>query len=105
MISEKRNFKEERGYVETTKNLVKTMRADTRELKLDNELKKTMKSAYERSSGRSQGSSYVAGLVDRSVFGTSEEMPSSSPCYLWELVPEPLLHTKIHRCSSSLQME
>ena len=43
MISEKRNFKEERGYVETNKNLVKTMRADRRELKLDNELKKTMK--------------------------------------------------------------
>ena len=34
------------------------MRADMRELKLDNEIKQT-KSAYERSSGRSQGRSEV----------------------------------------------
>ena len=101
MIPRQRNFKGERGYVETSKNFAKIMRADMRELKLDNEIKKT-KSAYERSSGRSQQSSCVAGLEDRSVFGTSEEMLSPSSCYLWELVPEPLLHTKIHRCSSSL---
>ena len=67
--------------METSKNLSKTMRADMRELKLDNEIKQT-KSAYERSSGRSQGSSCVAGLEGTSVFGTSEEMLSPSPCYL-----------------------
>ena len=101
MIPKKRNFKGERGYVQTSKNLAETMRADMRDRKLDNEIKKT-KSAHERSSGRSQGSSCVAGLEDRSLFGTSEEMQSPSPCYRCELVPEPLLHTKIHRCSSSL---
>ena len=40
MIPKKRNFKGERGYVQTSKNLAETMRADMRERKLDNEIKK-----------------------------------------------------------------
>lgn len=52
--------------MQTSKNPAETMRADMRELKLDNEIKKT-ESAHEEEFWEISGSSCVAGLEDRSV--------------------------------------